>query len=147
MNNKGLSSSYIVSYTKRLITILTAATTLATVSVTAQAQQNPVAQNLLGQAQESNAVFADGQWQRVEFSKTYDNPIVVVETLENGIENPYLVGVRNVDMQGFEVSIKSCDGTDIPLQESINFLVLEKNPSEPDTEQGRQHYAWGDCPA
>ncbi len=146
MYTNDLSLNHIVSNTKRLMKILTAAIALTAISVTVQAQQNSAAQNLLTQVQESNAVFANAQWQRVEFSKTYDNPIVVVDTLVNAIESPYVVGVRNVDTLGFEISIKSCDGADIPLQESINFLVLERNPSEPDAEQSRQHFAWGDCP-
>lgn len=147
MYTNDLHSSHNVSHSKRLITTLTAVITLAAVSINVQAQQTPGPQNLMAQAQESNAVFANGQWQRIEFSKTYYNPTVVVEDLVNAIDTPYVVGVRNVDMQGFEISIKNCDGSGSPLQESVSFLVLEKNPSEPNSLQSKQHFSWGDCPA
>lgn len=147
MYTNDLYSSHNVSYSKRLITALMAVITLTAISINVQAQQTPAPQNLMAQVQESNAVFANGQWQRVEFSKTYDNPTVVVEDLRNAIDTPYVVGVRNVDMQGFEISIKNCADSDTPIQESVSFLVLEKNPLVPNSVQSRQHFSWGDCPA
>ncbi len=138
---------HFASTSKRLFTALTAALALTAVSATVQAQQDPAVRNLQTQAQESNAAFASGKWTRVEFSKSYDDPVVVVETLVNNSDVPYMVGVRNIDPMGFEISLKSCNGSDAPLQESINFSVLENNPAAQDSEQSRQLYAWGECPA
>jgi hypothetical protein len=142
-----LYSSHIVSNTKRFISTLMAAITLTAISISAEAQQTPAPLNLTSQVQESNAVFANGQWQRIEFSKTYDNPTVVVEDFVNAIDTPYVVGVRNVDMQGFEISIKNCDGSNTPIQETVSFLVLDKNSSEANNVQSKQHFSWGECPA
>jgi opacity protein-like surface antigen len=140
-------SPHVVSRSKRLLSTLTAALALTAVSVTAQAQQGYAAQNLQVQAQESNSAFVSGQWTRVEFSKSYDDPVVVVETLVNNSQTPYMVGVRNIDAMGFEISLRSCDGVEIPLQESINFSVLENKQPVQDADQNRQVYAWGECPA
>lgn len=140
-------SPHVVSSPKRHLTTLTAALALTAVSVTAHAQNYHAAQNLQAQAKESNAAIAGANWSRVEFSKSYDDPVVVVETPVNKSDSPYMVGIRNIDAMGFEISLRSCNGPDVPLQESINFSVLENNPTAQNTDQNRQVYAWGECPA
>ena len=60
-------------------------------------------------AQELGGVIADEHWTRIEFSKTYIDPVVVVEGSVANANNPYVVGIRNVDAMGFEISLQNCN--------------------------------------
>jgi len=101
-------------------------------------------------AQELGGIIADEHWTRIEFSTTYIDPIVVFEGSIANANNTYVVGIRNVDAMGFEISLKDCDNsTDIPVQENVNYSVIEKSqlPSTEDTNtKVRQQFSWGKCP-
>jgi hypothetical protein len=102
---------------------------------------------------ESNALelgnaVADDHWTRVEFSKVYDDPIVVIDPSNDNASNSYTVGIRNVDAQGFEINLQHCNNaTDIPLQETVNFSVIENGqlPTAPEDPVTKQRFAWGEC--
>ena len=58
---------------------------------------------------------AEEHWARVEFGTTYIDPVVVVEGSIANSDNAYVVGIRNIDAMGFEVSLKNCNNsTGIP---------------------------------
>jgi len=102
-------------------------------------------------AQELGGVIADEHWTRIEFSTTYIDPIVVFEGSTANANNTYVVGIRNVDAMGFEVSLKNCNNsTGIPVQENVNYSVIEKSRL-PSTEGSnikvRQQFSWGKCAA
>jgi hypothetical protein len=97
-------------------------------------------------AQELGSVDANETWTRVEFSKPYDEPIVVVEKL---VTNNFLVGIRNVDKMGFEIKLQTCSiNIRQPIQGTINFSVIEKG--EVPTFKNypiniKQQFAWDEC--
>ena len=100
-------------------------------------------------AQELGDMPATGQWIRIEFRNTYIDPVVVVEEpIANG-DNSYVVGIRNVDAMGFEVSLKTCNNsTDIPVQENVSYAVIEKSQlplTEGANAEVRQQFSWGEC--
>jgi hypothetical protein len=99
-------------------------------------------------ALELGSVTAEDHWTRIEFSKVYADPVVIVEPVNNK-NNAYIVGVRNVDNMGFEINLKDCNKSNgIPLQETIAYSVID-NTQLPPTDQTkpsiRQHFAWGEC--
>jgi hypothetical protein len=100
---------------------------------------------------ELGGVISDEHWTRIEFSTIHIDPVVVVEGSAANINNTYVVGIRNVDTMGFEISLKNCNNaTDIPVQENVNYSVIEKSrlPSiEGPNTKIRQQFSWGECPA
>ena len=102
-------------------------------------------------AQELGGVIADEHWTRIEFSKTYIDPVVVVEGSVANAHNTYVVGIRNVGAMGFEISLQNCNNaTGIPVQENVNFSVIEKSQlpaTESSNAKIRQEFSWGECPA
>jgi hypothetical protein len=119
----------------------------------AHAEQNAVTSNLqalaVSYAQESNAVLAQDHWTRIEFSGTYSDPIVVVNGSGTNENTSYVVGIRNVDAMGFEISLKNCtNSTNSPVQEDVSYAVMEKSqlPVTGDANADiRQRFLWGEC--
>ncbi|CAA9891718.1 hypothetical protein METHB2_490024 [Candidatus Methylobacter favarea] len=100
-------------------------------------------------AQELGDVLAQDHWTRIEFSTIYIDPVVVVEGLTANADNPYVVGIRNVDEMGFEIRFKSCANSNgIPVQEKVNYSVIEKSKlplTEDANAKVRQQFSWGQC--
>ena len=119
----------------------------------AHAEENAVTTNLqalaVSYAQESNDVLAQDHWTRIEFSGTYIDPVVVIEGSSANEHNYYVVGVRNVDTMGFEISLKNCNNSNNgPVQEDVNYSVIERNQlpvTEGANAQIRQKFSWGEC--
>lgn len=124
----------------------------------AHANKNAVTSNLQAQAvaesyaHELGDARVEEHWTRIEFSSTYIDPVVVVEgSLGNG-DIYYVVGIRNVDAMGFEVSLKNCSNSNgIPIQENINYAVIEKSQlpltDDPNAAELSQQFSWGECTA
>ena len=138
---------------KRVAIYATLALGLISNAYLAHAEENAVTQNLQAlaelYAQEGGDVRAEDHWTRIEFSTTYIDPVVVVGGSIANVNNTYVVGIRNVDAMGFEVSLKNCNNSaGIPVQESVNYAVIEKSQL-PMTEDGnteiRQRFSWGEC--
>jgi hypothetical protein len=119
----------------------------------AHAGENAVTSNLQAVAElytdEIYDVLAEEHWTRIEFSTIYIDPVVVVEGSGTNDNNTYVVGIRNVDEMGFEISLKNCNNsTDIPVQENISYAIIEKSelPSTEDSNTDvRQQFSWGEC--
>ena len=119
----------------------------------AHAEENAVTSNLQAvaelYAEEIDEVLAEDHWTRIEFSTLYIDPVVVVEGSITNVNNTYVVGIRNVDEMGFEISLKNCNNsTDIPVQEYISYAIIEKTqlPSTEDSNaEVRQQFSWGEC--
>jgi hypothetical protein len=149
-----LSNSSITGF-KRVALYTTLALGLISNPYFAQAKGNAVTSNLQvvaeSYAQELGDVPVQDHWTRIEFSSTYIDPVVVVEGSLANEENAYVIGIRNVDTMGFEVSIKNCnDTTGIPVQENVSYAVVEKSqlPSTEGTDAKiRQQFLWGECAA
>jgi hypothetical protein len=159
-NSRALKQCQSVDFSYRSITIFKRVAIYATLALglignpyLAHAEKNAVTQNLQAlaesYAQESGDVRAEGHWTRVEFSTTYIDPVVVIEgSIANG-NNTYVVGIRNVNEMGFEISLKNCkNSTDIPVQENVSYAVIEKSQL-PSTEgpnaDVRQQFSSGEC--
>ena len=101
-------------------------------------------------AQELGGVIADKNWTRIEFSKTYIDPVVVIEGSVANAHNTYVVGIRNVGAMGFEISLQNCNNaTGIPVQENVNYSVIEKSQlllTKDTNTKVRQQFSWGECP-
>jgi len=147
------SPRYLVSKTSKytaMTTIAAAALLLSPFFVLADT--DPALSKLQTKA-ESNALelgnaIADDHWTRIEFSKVYNDPIVVIEPYIDNPSNTYLVGIRNVDAKGFEINLQSCNNSnEIPFQETVNFSVIENGqlPTVPQDTVTKQHFAWGEC--
>ncbi|MDD5322270.1 MAG: hypothetical protein PHD43_16990, partial [Methylococcales bacterium] len=121
----------------------------------AQAEENAVNSNLLvlveSYAQEIGDARAEERWTRIEFGTTYIDPVVVVEGSIANAESIYVLGIRNIDAMGFEVSLKNCiTATGIPVQETVNYAVIEKSQlplTEDANTEVRQQFSWGECAA
>ena len=121
----------------------------------AHAEENAVTSNLQAvaesYAQEIGDVPGEDHWTRLEFSTPYIDPVVVIEGSIANADNSYVVGIRNIDAMGFEISLKNCDHSlDIPVQKKVNYAVIEKSqlPSkEVVNAEVRQQFSWGECPA
>ena len=119
----------------------------------AHAEENAVTSNLQAVAElyteEIYEVLAEDHWTRIEFSTLYIDPIVVVEGSSTNVNNTYVVGIRNVDEMGFEISLKNCNNsTDIPVQENISYAIIEKSQlplTEDSNADVRQQFSWGEC--
>ncbi len=102
-------------------------------------------------AVELGSVVADDHWTRIEFSKVYVDPVVVIESDVNAGNNTYVTGIRNIDSKGFEINLKNCNASsEAPLQETINFSVIdniELSQSNGNKSVIRQPFAWGECAA
>ena len=101
-------------------------------------------------AEELGDVLAQDHWTRIEFSTTYIDPVVVVEGLTANANNAYVVGIRNVDTMGFEIRLENCGNSNVPVQENVNYAVIEKSklPSIEDADiEVRQQFSWGECTA
>jgi hypothetical protein len=100
-------------------------------------------------AQESGDVRAEDQWTRIEFSTTYIDPVVVVGGSSANVNNTYVVGIRNVDAMGFEISLENCNNsTGIPSQDNVSYAVIEKSQlpaTESANDKVRQPFSWGEC--
>ena len=100
-------------------------------------------------AQESGDVRAEDHWTRIEFSTTYIDPVVVVGGSIANVNNTYVVGIRNVDAMGFEISLENCNNsTDIPSQDNVSYAVIEKSQlpaTESANDKVRQQFSWGEC--
>jgi len=138
----------------KLVTLVSAlALCLIAKPYLAHAETNADTSNLqtlaVSYAQESNYVLAQDHWNRIEFSGTYIDPVVVVEDSSANGNNSYVVGIRNVDTMGFEISLKNCSkSAGNPIQEDVNYAVIEK-AQLPATEGAnteiRQQFSWGEC--
>ncbi len=68
----------------------------------------PLASEQLASEQiESGELPVDHQWRRVEFRKTFVDPIVVARAKGEQPGQPAVIWMQHVDAQGFEVRLRS----------------------------------------
>jgi PKD repeat protein len=69
----------------------------------------------------------DHRWQRIEFGKSFADPIVVAKPLSYREATPAVVGIRHVDPAGFEMRLLSWDSSqDTRTAETVGYLVVER---------------------
>ncbi len=152
--SQGLDLSYSSLADCKRVTLLAALTLgLLCKPYFAHAEENAVTANLQAiaeaHAQEIGDAHAEDHWTRIEFSTVYIDPVVVVEGSIANSDKSSVVGIRNVDARGFEISLKNCsNSTDAPAQKKVNYAVIEKSqlPSAEGANAGvRQQFSWGEC--
>jgi hypothetical protein len=76
---------------------------------------------------ETAEVTVDQQWKRVEFKKSFTDPIVVAKALSFQDAAPVVVRIRRVDAMGFDVRVQSWQDADRLRQpETAGYLVFER---------------------
>ena len=76
---------------------------------------------------EIGEVSVDHTWSRVEFNRSFMNPIVVAKPLSLNDDAPAVVRVCNVDETGFEIRIQEWDYLDgTHAVETVSYLVMER---------------------
>jgi len=67
------------------------------------------------------------QWQRVEFSEAFVDPIVIANAVSTNGGAPALIGIRQVESTGFEIRLQHMiDASGTGLSAVAGFLVLER---------------------
>ncbi len=96
----------------------------ATVTVTI----NRVEQSLV---LEFGSIAVNSEWQRVEFSETFTDPVVSANPAGSNDQTPCVVRIRNVDAGGFEIRLQNWDYLeDNHGMENVNFIAVERGSFE-----------------
>ena len=75
---------------------------------------------------ETGEVSVDHDWKRVEFSETFQDPVVVARSLSCNEGDPAVARIRNVDANGFEIRVQEWDYLDgIHAEETVGYIVME----------------------
>jgi hypothetical protein len=76
---------------------------------------------------ETGEVQIDHQWQRVAFTRSFTDPVVVARSLSHNGDDPAVVRIRNVDAKGFEIRVQEWDYLDdIHTLETVGYLAMER---------------------
>jgi len=70
--------------------------------------------------------LVDHRWQRVDFDRSFDNPVVVAKSFSAFGGQPAVLRIRNVDETGFEIRVQEwayLDGGH--AEEEVTYLVME----------------------
>ncbi|WP_462324840.1 GDSL-type esterase/lipase family protein, partial [Desulfoplanes sp.] len=76
---------------------------------------------------DSGVIVVEGVWQRVGFTYTYNDPVVVAGPLGVNEDEPATIRIRNVDANGFEIKIQEWGYQDnVHIGETVGYLVMER---------------------
>jgi hypothetical protein len=76
---------------------------------------------------EIGEVTLDHDWQRVEFEKPFEDPVVVAKPLSHDGGDPAVVRLRNVNASGFEIRIQEWEYLDgWHTLETVSYLAIER---------------------
>ncbi|MBN1843354.1 MAG: fibronectin type III domain-containing protein, partial [Deltaproteobacteria bacterium] len=76
---------------------------------------------------EIGEVSVDHNWKRVEFSETFQDPVVVAKSLSCNEGDPAVVRIRNADATGFEIRVQEWDYLGgIHAEETVGYIVMER---------------------
>ncbi|MCJ7602745.1 MAG: cadherin-like domain-containing protein, partial [Desulfobulbaceae bacterium] len=75
---------------------------------------------------EAGVVSVSSTWQRIHFTEIFINPVIVAKAVSKNDEDSAVVRIRNVDVDGFDISVQEWDYLDgIHGEESVGYLVVE----------------------
>jgi len=76
---------------------------------------------------ETGEVSITHEWQRIEFSKYFIDPVVVANSLSyNGVD-PAILRIQNVDNLGFDIRIQEWDYLDgNHTSETVSYIIMER---------------------
>jgi PKD repeat protein len=85
------------------------------------------AESLTADHVETAEVVVGHEWRRLEFIKSFADPIVVAKALSYREAEPATVRIRGVDTTGFEVRLQSwIDAEGVHAPEAVGYLVIER---------------------
>ncbi|MCD6388074.1 MAG: cadherin-like domain-containing protein [Desulfobulbaceae bacterium] len=80
---------------------------------------------------EMGTVIVNKDWQTVEFSESFIDPIVVAKPASHQDENPCVVRIQNITNTGFEIRLQNWDYlADDHGDETISFVAVERGSFE-----------------
>ncbi len=80
---------------------------------------------------EMNMVTVNKDWQTVEFSESFTDPIVVAKPASHQDKNPCVVRIQNVTATGFEIRLQNWDYlADDHGDETVSFVAMERGSFE-----------------
>ncbi|MGB5831679.1 MAG: hypothetical protein WBG92_06765 [Thiohalocapsa sp.] len=72
-------------------------------------------------------LLVDHQWQRIEFKRSFSDPVIVVKPLSGNGSDPAVARIDGIDEQGFWVRIQEWDYLDDEHAiESVSYMVMER---------------------
>ncbi len=76
---------------------------------------------------EANEVEVDHQWQRVTFTRSFVDPVVIAKPLSYRDNDPAVIRIRNVDNTGFDIRIQEWEYLDdTHYLETVGYLAMER---------------------
>ena len=76
---------------------------------------------------ESAEIVVSSVWQRVDFTQTFNDPVVVAGPLGLAENEPATLRIRNVESTGFEIKIQEWGYQDNRhLEETVSYLAMER---------------------
>jgi hypothetical protein len=80
---------------------------------------------------ELGEISVNSEWQQVQFSKTFTDPVIIAKPAGSSDQNPCVVRLRNVNQTGFEIRLQNWDYLeDNHGSESVNFIAVERGSFE-----------------
>ncbi|MGR6035979.1 MAG: hypothetical protein ACU4EQ_12145 [Candidatus Nitrosoglobus sp.] len=99
-------------------------------------------------ALEQKEASANESWTRIEFTQWMVDPIVVAKPLNEQVNDPFVIGIRNIDTTGFEVRIRHCNEEDKKQPELLSYYILERGQyllADETFMDAKQRFLWGKC--
>jgi hypothetical protein len=99
-------------------------------------------------ALEQKEASANESWTRIEFTQWMVDPIVVAKPLNEQVNDPFVIGIRNIDTTGFEVRIRHCNEGDKKQPELLSYYILERGQyllTDETFMDAKQRFLWGKC--
>ena len=76
---------------------------------------------------ETGEVSINHQWQRIEFSKYFFDPVVVAKSLSYNGGDPAILRIQNVNNTGFDIRIQEWDYLDGDhTSETVGYIIMER---------------------
>jgi hypothetical protein len=76
---------------------------------------------------EAGEIVIGDQWQRIDFTRSLVDPVVVAKPASSNDIEPAVVRIRNVDTTGFEIRVQEWDYLDgVHDPETVGYLAMEQ---------------------
>jgi len=76
---------------------------------------------------EVGEVAVSGNWQRVAFKRSFNEPVVVANAISRNDSEPAVVRIRNLSRSGFDIRIQEWDYLDdVHAAETIGYIAMER---------------------
>jgi len=80
-----------------------------------------------GPGLESGLLLVNTDWQRISYTNTFVNPVVVARIVSENGTDACIIRLNNIDADGFDIRLQEWQyGNDIHSFESVSYLVMER---------------------